>query len=111
MAMIVSGALVGAVNGLFYVFGRLPHPFIITLATLSICRGIAFQLADGRAIPGMPEAIRVLGRPAFWGLPGSVFSAVRGVRAEGVKRNCPRLSQKKSGRRDLTERRQGNWAS
>ena len=27
VAMIASGALVGAVNGLFYVFGRLPHPF------------------------------------------------------------------------------------
>ena len=76
MAMIVSGALVGAVNGLFYVFGRLPHPFIITLATLSISKGIALQLADGRAIPGMPEAIRVLGRDAFWGLPGSVFVVV-----------------------------------
>ena len=78
VAMIASGALVGAVNGLFYVFGRLPHPFIITLATLSICRGIALQLADGRAIPGMPEAIRVLGRNVFWGLPGSVF-VVAGV--------------------------------
>ena len=76
LAMIASGALVGAVNGLFYVFGRLPHPFIITLATLSICKGIALQLADGRAIPGMPEAIRVLGRNAFWGLPGSVFVVI-----------------------------------
>jgi ribose transport system permease protein len=76
VAMVASGAVVGAVNGLFYVFGRLPHPFIITLATLSICRGIALQLADGRAIPGMPEAIRVLGRNVIWGLPGSVFVVV-----------------------------------
>ena len=76
LAMVASGALVGAVNGLFYVFGRLPHPFIITLATLSICKGIALQLADGRAIPGMPEAIRVLGRTVFWGLPGSVFVVI-----------------------------------
>lgn len=72
-AMIASGAVVGAVNGLFYVFGRLPHPFIITLATLSICKGIALELAGGRAIPLMPEAVRALGRNAFWGLPGSVF--------------------------------------
>jgi ribose transport system permease protein len=74
--MIISGGFVGAVNGLFYVFGRLPHPFIITLATLSICKGIALALADGRAIPVMPEAIRVLGRAAFWGLPGSVFVVI-----------------------------------
>ena len=45
--MVGSGAAVGAINGLFYVFGRLPHPFIITLATLSIAKGLALQLADG----------------------------------------------------------------
>lgn len=76
LAMIVSGAFVGAINGMVYVFGRLPHPFIITLATLSICKGIALALADGRAIPGMPEAIRALGRNAAWGLPGSVFVVI-----------------------------------
>ena len=76
LAMIASGTFVGMVNGLFYVFGKLPHPFIITLATLSICKGVALQLADGRAIPGMPEAIRALGRNAFGGLPGSVFVVI-----------------------------------
>lgn len=76
LAMIASGTVVGAVNGLFYVFGRLPHPFIITLATLSICKGAALHLADGRAIPGMPEAIRVLGRSVVWSLPGSIFVVV-----------------------------------
>lgn len=73
LMMVASGAAVGAVNGLVYVFGRLPHPFIITLATLSICKGIALELADGRAIPVMPEAIRALGRNAVFGLPGSLF--------------------------------------
>ncbi|RVD57674.1 ABC transporter permease [Mesorhizobium sp. M2D.F.Ca.ET.185.01.1.1] len=71
--MIASGAVVGAINGAFYVFGRLPHPFIITLATLSIAKGVALQLADGRAIPGMPPAISALGTDALGGLPGSVF--------------------------------------
>ena len=48
------------------------------MATLSIAKGIALQLADGRAIPGMPPAIRSLGQEAFAGLPGSVF-VVAGV--------------------------------
>ncbi len=78
LAMVASGAAVGATNGLFYVFGRLPHPFIITLATLSIAKGLALQLADGRAIPGMPPSIQALGGEAIWGLPGSVF-VVAGV--------------------------------
>ncbi|WP_332685807.1 ABC transporter permease [Devosia sp.] len=80
LAMLVSGAGVGAINGLIYTFGRLPHPFIITLATLSIAKGTALQLADGRAIPGMPEAIRFLGGGAFLGVPASFF-VVAGVAA------------------------------
>lgn len=78
--MVGCGGAVGTLNGLFYVFGRLPHPFIITLATLSIAKGLALQLADGRAIPGMPDSIDALGREAVWGLPGSVF-VVAGVAA------------------------------
>lgn len=74
--MVASGAAVGAINGGFYVFGRLPHPFIITLATLSIAKGLALQLADGRAIPGMPPAISALGTDAVGGLPGSIFVVI-----------------------------------
>ena len=59
LAMLLTGAAVGAVNGMVYVFGRLPHPFIITLATLSICRGLALELAIGHTtMRGMPDADR-----------------------------------------------------
>ena len=34
IVMLATGAAVGFVNGAVYVWGRLPHPFIITLATL-----------------------------------------------------------------------------
>lgn len=73
LAMITTGALVGATNGLFYVFGRLPHPFIITLATLSIAKGLALQLSDGRALPGMPDAIAFIGHDSIGWLPVSAF--------------------------------------
>lgn len=78
LAMLASGALVGAVNGSVYVFGRLPHPFVITLATLSIAKGIALELADGRAMPGMPEMVRFIGGNALGGIPASFF-VVAGV--------------------------------
>ena len=54
IAMLLSGAAVGAINGLVYVFGRLPHAFIITLAMLSICRGLALEIVSAglEAIPG-----------------------------------------------------------
>jgi ribose transport system permease protein len=73
LVMVGAGALVGAVNGLAYVFGRLPHPFIITLATLSIAKGLALQLSDGRALPGMPETIAFIGHESIGWLPISAF--------------------------------------
>jgi ribose transport system permease protein len=74
MAMVLTGAAVGAVNGLVYVFGRLPHPFIITLATLSICRGLALELAIGHTtMRGMPDVIAAIGGGSALGIPNSFF--------------------------------------
>jgi len=61
LAMLISGALIGAINGFGYVYGRLPHPFIVTLATLSIARGLALGLSGGQPISGMPEIVTTLG--------------------------------------------------
>jgi ribose transport system permease protein len=65
--MLVTGLVVGAINGIVYVYGRLPHPFIITLATLSIARGVALVLSDGQPIQGMPEAVTTLGGDTMFG--------------------------------------------
>ncbi len=61
LAMLITGALVGTVNGVGYVYGRLPHPFIVTLATLSIARGLALGLSGGQPISGMPDIVTTLG--------------------------------------------------
>ena len=77
LAMLASGALVGLVNGVVYVYGRLPHPFIITLATLSICRGLALALAvNHTTMRGMPDAVTWLGGSQAFGLPNSLFVVV-----------------------------------
>jgi ribose transport system permease protein len=76
-AMVLSGAFVGAVNGAVYVYGRLPHPFIITLATLSICRGVALEIAPGHTtMRGMPDAIEAIGSARLLGLPLSAYIMV-----------------------------------
>src|SRR6185436_15175393 len=41
LAMLATGTAVGVVNGVILVWGKLPHPFIMTLAMLSIARGLA----------------------------------------------------------------------
>jgi ribose transport system permease protein len=71
--MLATGLAVGLVNGVVYVWGRMPHPFIVTLATLSVARGLALWLADGRStIPGgMPDLIRWLGSATVGFVPVS----------------------------------------
>ena len=77
LTMLISGAAVGVVNGVAYVFGRLPHPFIITLATLSICRGLALELSIGHTtMRGMPDAIVAVGSSSTLGVPNSFFVVV-----------------------------------
>jgi ribose transport system permease protein len=72
--MLLTGVAVGAVNGVVYVFGRLPHPFIITLATLSIARGLALWLSDGQPAQNIPEPIRFIGGEILFGwLPVSTM--------------------------------------
>jgi ribose transport system permease protein len=74
LAMLLSGTAIGAINGLVFVYGRLPHPFIITLATLSICRGLALQFSIGHTtMRGMPDAIAALGGTSYFGVPNSFF--------------------------------------
>ena len=74
LAMLLTGGAVGAINGIVYVFGRLPHAFIITLATLSICRGLALELAIGHTtMRGMPNAIAAIGGSSTFGVPNSFF--------------------------------------
>jgi ribose transport system permease protein len=81
LAMVLTGGAVGAVNGIVYVFGRLPHAFIITLATLSICRGLALELAIGHTtMRGMPEAIGAIGGGTTFHVSNTFF-VVLGVAA------------------------------
>ena len=60
-AILGVGLAVGAVNGLVYVYGRIPHPFIVTLATRSIVLGIALWAAKGQLISGMPNLVQTVG--------------------------------------------------
>jgi ribose transport system permease protein len=75
VVMLATGLAVGAANGFVLVKGRMPHPFIVTLASLSIARGLALWLAEGRStVPGgMPEIIRFLGSATVGFVPVSAI--------------------------------------
>ncbi len=73
LAMLGTGIAVGMVNGFGYVFGRLPHPFIITLAMLSVARGLALGLSGGQPKQGMPGIVQTVGGGSVGWLPYSTF--------------------------------------
>jgi ribose transport system permease protein len=52
-------ALCGLANGAMIVALRV-HPFIITLGTMTIYRGIAFVITNGQSVGGFPQAFRNL---------------------------------------------------
>jgi ribose/xylose/arabinose/galactoside ABC-type transport system permease subunit len=68
-ACVGTATLAGLINGGMIVALRV-HPFIITLGTMTIFRGIAFVVTDGQSVTGFPEAFRHLMR---WEVSDGVF--------------------------------------
>jgi ribose transport system permease protein len=75
-AIIGTGVAVGAANGLVFVYGRVPHPFIVTLATLSVVRGLALWASDGTLVSGMPPIVQTIGGGSIDWLPYSIFVVI-----------------------------------
>lgn len=76
VAMLATGVAVGFVNGAVYVWGRVPHPFIVTLATLSAVRGISLWASDGTLIYGMPGSVQAIGGDRISWFPYSYLVVV-----------------------------------
>lgn len=69
---IVVGVAVGALFGLFNAFFITKvrvAPFIVTIATMSIGRGLTLVLAGNLFTYGLPDAFRNLGRGSVLGIP------------------------------------------
>lgn len=55
------GVAVGWVNGAGLTWLTLPHPFIMTLGTLNIARGVTYLVTGGSPVSGLSPEIRFLG--------------------------------------------------
>ena len=66
------GLAVGLFNGLMISQFRVP-PFVVTLAMLTICRGLAFIVTSGRSIGNLPASFGVFGRERLLGVPVPVL--------------------------------------
>lgn len=70
--MIVVGGLAGGVSGTLYVKGKIPHPFLPTLAMLMAARGLALLFSGGQPITGLPDSVRWVGSGRIGPVPASV---------------------------------------
>ncbi|MCC7054480.1 MAG: ribose ABC transporter permease [Gemmatimonadaceae bacterium] len=68
---LVAGTVSGALNGLMVTRGKLP-PFIATLGMMSVARGAALMVSDGRPISGFPGTLRALATGEVLGVPAPV---------------------------------------
>jgi ribose transport system permease protein len=74
IALAVGGAC-GLVNGLLITLGRLP-PFIATLGMMSVARGVALMLAEGRPISGFSEGFRAIATERVLTIPAPVVITI-----------------------------------
>lgn len=66
LAMVGMTACIGLLNGLVLIYGRMPHPFIVTIGSYSILRGLAYVMAPF-PVEGVPGAFDKLGSTTVLG--------------------------------------------
>ncbi|MFJ8261890.1 ribose ABC transporter permease [Rummeliibacillus sp. NPDC094406] len=80
LAMLIGlalGAVLGAVNGVIIAKGKVA-PFIATLATMTIYRGITLVYTDGKPVSGLGDsmAFQMFGKGYFLGIPVPVITMI-----------------------------------
>lgn len=82
LVALVVGLLFGLFNG-FSIAKLGLTPFVLTLGTHLVARGIAFTISKGIAIP-VPEAIRTFGKTNWFGIPAIAVIAILTMMVFGV---------------------------
>jgi ribose transport system permease protein len=72
LIIIAVGVLVGAVNGSILSRGKVP-PFIVTLGTMQIIRGLTMVLNSGKPISGFPDGLKAIMNTKILGMPISIL--------------------------------------
>ena len=72
IAGVLTGLAFGALNGVIVAKAKVA-PFIVTLGTMTIARGIALLVADGRPVPSMAQGFKDFAGKSPLGLPNIVI--------------------------------------
>jgi ribose transport system permease protein len=65
---VVAGTLMGTINGVVIARGKVA-PFIATLATMTIFRGLTLVYTAGKPITGLPDSFGLIGRGYLFEIP------------------------------------------
>ena len=84
MLFALTGLAVGFANGAVLVYGRVMNPFIVTLGTLGVARGLALVISDGQTKTGLPPIVSTLGSDSVAGIPIPVLLVAALALALGV---------------------------
>nr|WP_100332035.1 ABC transporter permease [Bacillus xiapuensis] len=75
-ACLIVGALAGWLNGILLTKLRLPHPFISTLGTMNVFRGLALIITAASPIFGFPYLMNFAGQESIGILPVSFLLVI-----------------------------------
>jgi ribose transport system permease protein len=69
-----TAGLIGALNGVMIVKAKIP-PFVMTLGSMSVFRGLCYVLTSGYFVNKLPEAYVQVGRGSLLGISNNVLAA------------------------------------
>ncbi|GHV81353.1 sugar ABC transporter permease [Spirochaetia bacterium] len=72
---LLTGVTAGAVSGALIAYAKIP-PFIATLGTMTICRGLALTVTQAIPITGLPKTFTRWGTDSTLGIPNAVISMI-----------------------------------
>ena len=77
LAAVILGLILGTINGVIITKGKVA-PFIATLATMTIYRGLTLVYTDGRPVSGLGDSLsfQMFGKGYFLGFPVPVVTMI-----------------------------------
>ncbi|WP_256757683.1 sugar ABC transporter permease [Cohnella sp. WQ 127256] len=75
IALLLTGLIVGVINGYFSTFQKIP-PFIVTLATMLVFRGVTLLITGGSTISGMNPSFKYIGDGYVSQLWSTIIAAI-----------------------------------
>ena len=72
---LLLGGMIGVFNGILITRVKI-NPFIATLGTMSMVRGLALAMSQGRPVSGLPNAFSFLGEGRVFGFPFAILVLV-----------------------------------